>query len=237
NVIWGGKNGEPVKNITFDFYQGGIHGIKTVRGSEFSVIILDAYDVGGWENVTILGLEGAMNWGNSHSFLAFSFDGIPYNNGSGAIASKNLKIDYIKVTIQAQMTYPIINFWGDINASSDTNYHEDLEIGGHIEIVGPGTFTANKVMEIGNARRYKVHGINIDGIATEGLHNRLITLKGTGDFYNIKATNYYGNVVQTMPARRVGATGENVRFWNIIGYNNAKYALVEMNGTGNDQIY
>src|SRR5690606_3933212 len=67
--------------------------------------------------------------------------------------------------------------------------------------------------------------------------NRLITLKGTGDFYNIKATNYYGNVVQTMPARRVGATGENVRFWNIIGYNNAKYALVEMNGTGNDQIY
>lgn len=196
----------------------------------WGAVMLDSDDTGEWENVDIAGFIFDVKDGLDYIFMGGQ-NGQPYNNGEGKFESKNLTVRNIKYSLTQNCSKTLLNIYGNISEGEDENFHENLTI--HDIIIEGNGYTLYKGIQALNNKNFTLYNLKITDVNESNVpgtsHDRIATLYGTGQAYNLFAENYYGNILQVAPVKRDTDPDGDFKLWNIIGYNNQNYSCVEIN--------
>lgn len=210
------RGASPNKGVDLDF-RGQTVSIDEGWGD---VIVIDDGAVGGYERIKIRGFNH--NIGADSHFIRHKGNTVPYNNGAGTIAIKDLEISHIN--LDGNGFIPIV-IGGEFD-SGDNGYCEDVHVH-HITFTGPGT-TGTRV-QVQNCEGYLIHnvdGANIDVPLDENTpHCRFIYAKGRGTAHSNSLTGSSGAVVAMEMFSRTA--GQTCYAYNNYSYNSARYSAVE----------
>lgn len=227
---------DTIKNVTLDFTNQQEYGLKTEKEDASGHITLD-WDGDGFENLVIRGIDMRNIWDRG---IDWKGNNIPYNNGSGTTAIKNLTIENCRYSWSGWDEgdyggWNLMALSGNLAASGniDTGFIDGLTI--RNIIVDGGTYNhAAGNFYLVNVRNALISNINIKGTNLEGTsHMRFIVLKGQGIIENVRHDTSYGNAVQIIGLNRVGSPSTSV-VRNIIKSNPYQYSTVEVNNESSE---
>lgn len=222
-----------IKGVTIDFTNRMPRGLMTEKDDPSGHITLD-WDADGFEDLTIRGVDMHNIWDRG---IDWKGNNIPYNNGAGRVAIKNLTIEDCSYTWEGWNPgdyggYNLMSLTGVLAASGnvDTGFIDGLTIRRIIVDGGPLTHGSGNFYLV-NVRNAFISKIDISGMNHDGSsHVRFIVLKGQGIMEDIKYDNSYGNSVQLIGVNRVGSPSVSV-VRNTIKSNPLQYSTVEVNNS------
>lgn len=225
------------KNMDFNFYnQDGIneYGIIVYWHQEGTParVWFDTTNQGNWENVTFRGFnEQLYDDGIGSPIFQFGTNTpLSYNNGAGTLCSDGLTVSHVRLWMDAEeptfIFQDIIKFPG--LPDNDTGHHKNLTIDNIImDALGEDIETLILARNVENLviSNFELTRYNNDKIPGT-FHARLIKIGGNGRIFNVKSTDYYGNIFQIYPLRRIGQSLD-WKIHNVIGYDCPMYSLFE----------
>lgn len=184
-------------------------------------ISLDEDGVGGYERIKIGNISHDISASDSY-FIRHKGANVPYNNGAGTIAIKDLELH--NINLNGVGFQPIV-IGGEFD-NGDNGYCEDV-YAHHITFTGPGTTgTRLTIQNCENYLIHDVHGVNLDVPLDESTpHCRFIYAKGRGIAYNNSLSGSSGAVIAMEMFSR--SSGEICKAYNNWSYNSARYSAVE----------
>ncbi len=218
--------GGELQNVTVDFYNKG----ADEYGLQCDFLGVDSDGEGNCNGMTVKGVK--LRAFNDNWNLYIGDDELDYNNGSGTVQTRNLHLDHFWVEVTEDVSNPLLEVGGAFDTRGDFGYNEGLTMSNFIINGNNHTLTSGIMWAFNHkdltVRDWDIRDVNVS-VTPGTLHARLMILNGTGQAYNIKATNYYGNILQILPAKRTSNPNGQFLYHNIIGYNNLNYSLVEVN--------
>ncbi|SHG40738.1 hypothetical protein [Pedobacter caeni] len=176
--LYGNK---PVKNVVFDFagFPGLEYGLKNIYTGPHARFHIDTHSIGGYQNITIRGLEFVNVWDRG---LRSGGQNIDFTD-TGIKAISGLLIEKCRfISDNSPECGGGIKLGGERNEETGTNkgYIEDVVIR-DIELIGG----AGNIY-LGNANNYEIYNIKIEGVNTpESGQEEIITANGWGKIEGI----------------------------------------------------
>lgn len=219
------------KGLVLDFTNRQGEGLVLNPSGNNSPLVLD--DNGdGHENVTIRGVLTL----NCTTDIGWGWGGnaIPYDNGSGDVALKNLLIEQCRWYwdgTHAVAGGSILRLFGQLDSSNNTDngYSDGVAIMDCVVESDSDTLQSVNMM-FRNVQNLHIKGIALRNLNVSGFaHERIINLFGAqGIVENVKCTGSYGNVVRIIPINRTAGTDTSI-IRNIVKSTPLKYSTVEIN--------
>ncbi len=208
----------PLKGVDIDFRTYDVEFIR----SDDSLVVIDAAEVGGFENIKLRGFRIHLGSAN-YSGIFHRGRTVPYNNGLGTIALKGLEVHDVAIT---GACYLPVSIGGVVNSSEDVGYCEDI----HIHDLHFSNSSAATYLNINNVEGFNIHDIdfksvNINAPGLEIYHWRMIFAKGKGKIYNCFARDSGGCVAAIEAFSRT--SGQTCSIYNCYNYNPWRYGTTE----------
>jgi hypothetical protein len=228
--------GDVAKRITLDFHNkisgvkyGLILGTSEYSGDKFIIDNPYGGDVGGYENITIKGIDTRNNFDRG---WILNSAGKPYNNGAGITALKNFICEDCQWYSDGVYTGGALAFGGYINEADGLDVgFIDNAIFRRIDLIG-GNFS----ITLGNVRNCLVEDIKIiDCFRDANNHPRIVDISGSGMIQRVYGDHNYGPLVKIAPFNRTSdGTQDTFIIRNISGKNSRKYSIVEVHAAQAD---
>ena len=212
----------PVKNVVFDFasFPGLEYGLKNISTGPHERFHIDTHSIGGYENITIRGLDFVNVWDRGMRMASHSLDYL--NTGKKAISG--LLIEKCRfISDNTPEWGGGMDFGGELNyeTGTDTGYIENVVIR-DIQLIG-----GEGHISLGNANNYEIYNITIDKVNPTATHHaRIIFAQGWGKIHHIKGTEHYGNLTCQWVFTRGNVPAE-ATVSNVIAYKSRKYSATE----------
>ncbi|WP_124577052.1 hypothetical protein [Pedobacter sp. KBW06] len=212
----------PVKNVVFDFasFPGLEYGLKNTFTGPQERFHIDTHSMGGYENITIRGLEFVNVWDRGMRLGSHNVDYL--NTGKKAISG--LLIEKCRfISDNTPEWGGGIDLGGELNyeTGTDRGYIENVVIRDIKLIGGEGQIS------LGNANNYEIYNITVDKVNPTATHHaRIVFAQGWGEIHHIKGTEHYGNLTCQWVFTRGNVPAEAV-VSNVIAYKSRKYSATE----------